>query len=186
MGMFRKRTTPEELGARMYEALRRGMTGDDGLGLDRLVGSLEHESEALDEQYPGELMIASMFAATRAVDRSTQRWVADRIVRGMTLEFFRHLVEQGASEEQVTEWRGILNARFADYRDCMIAFEGFEPPWKLGRLALWFLTGTESHSAVAVRDTTLFLEGAERVAQDLINDLGPSLLLDPLGLEEQT
>ena len=178
MRVFQRRKTPEAFGALLYEVLRNGLTLPGPLNLDRLASVLSDEGELLDEQYPGETVVGAMYAATMAVDRSTQRPIADRIVAGMTGEFLRHLGEQGASGPEVGQWGSIMHAHFADYRDTLIGYEELEPPWKLGRQLLWCMTGSEEHTAIAVRDATRFLLAVRDVAQELMNMHGPSLLLE--------
>ena len=178
MRVFQRRKTPESFGALLYEALRAGLALPGPLSLEDFAGKLSDEGELLDDQHPGEIVVGAMYAATMAVDRSTQRSVADRIVAGMTGEFLRHLGEQGASTLEVGQWRSIMNAHFADYRDILIRYEELEPPWKFGRQLLWCLTGSEDHTALAVRDATQFLLAVRDAAQEVVNMHGPSLLLD--------
>ena len=176
--MFRRRKTPESFGALLYETLRTGLTLPGPLSLDQVASTLSDDGELLDEQYPGEIVVGAMYAAAMAIDRSSPRPIADRIVAGMTAEFLRHLGEQGASALEVGEWRSVMNSHFADYRDILIGYEGLEPPWKFGRQLLWCLTGAEEHTAVAVRDATRFLLAVRDAAQELVNMHGPSLLLE--------
>jgi hypothetical protein len=178
MRVFQRRKTPEAFGALLYEALRTGLTLPGPMNLDHLASAFSDEGEILDEQYPGEIVVGAMYAAAMAVDRSTQRPIADRIVAGMTAEFLRHLGEQGASGPEVGEWSSIMHAHFADYRDILIGYQELEPPWKLGRQLLWCMTGSEKHTAVAVRDATRFLLAVRDAAQELMNMHGPSLLLE--------
>lgn len=178
MRALQRRKTPEAFGALLYEALRTGLTLPGHLNLDQLASRLCDEGEALDEQYPGEIVVGAMYAATMAVDRSTTRSIADRIIAGMTGEFLGHLGEQGASGPEVGEWGSIMHAHFADYRDMLVGYEELEPPWKLGRQLLWCMTGSEDHTAVAVRDATRFLLAVRDAAQELMNMHGPALLLE--------
>ena len=179
MRVFQRRKTPEAFGALLYEALRSGLSMPGPLSIEKFAGTLTGEGELLDDQHPGEIVVGAMYAATMAIDRSTDRPVADRIVAGMTGEFFRHLGEQGASSPEVGQWRSIMHAHFADYRDMLVGYEGLEPPWKLGRQLLWCLTGSEDHTAVAVRDATRFLLAVRDAAQELVNLHGPGLLVEP-------
>jgi hypothetical protein len=178
MSIFQRRKTPEAFGALLYEALRTGLTLPGPLSIDGLCAKLADEGEVLDDQHAGEIVIGAMYAAATAIDRSTQRGVADRIIDGMTGEFLRHLGEQGASALEIGEWRSIMHAHFADYRDVLLGYEGFEPPWKFGRQLLWCLTGSEDHAAVAVRDATVFLLAVRDAAQELVNAHGPALLIE--------
>jgi len=178
MRILQRRKSPEAFGALLYEALRTGVSMPGRVSIEGLAGRLSEAGELLDDQHPGEIVIGAMYAATMAVDRSTQRPVADRIVAGMTGEFLCHLGEQGASSLEVGEWRSIMNAHFAEYRDVLIGHEELEPPWKFGRQLLWCLTGSENHTAVAVRDATEFLIAVRDAAQELVNMHGPSLILE--------
>ena len=178
MRVFQRRKTPEAFGALLYEALRTGLSLPGPISIEDLAGKLSNQGELLDDQAPGETVVGAMYAAKMAIDRSTQRSVADRIVAGMTGEFLRHLGEQGASSLEVGQWSSIMNVHFADYRDILIGYEELEPPWKFGRLLLWCLTGSEDHTAVAVRDATQFLLAVRDAAQDVLNLHGPSLLIE--------
>lgn len=178
MRVFQRRKTPEALGALLYEALRAALANGGAVSIDGLADKLSGEGELLDPQFPGEMMVGAMYAATMAVDRSTQRPIADRILAGMTGEFLAHVKEQGASVQEVGEWRSIMHAHFADYRDVLVGYEELEPPWKFGRQLLWCLTGSEEHTAIAVRDATLFLLAVRDAAQELVNVHGPSLLVE--------
>lgn len=177
MRVFQRRKTPEALGALLYEALRAGLGAPGPVSIEHLASRLSDAGECLDNQHPGEIMVGAMYAASTAIDRSAPRPVADRIVAGMTGEFLNHLGEQGASAPEVGQWRSIMNAHFADYRDMLIGHEETEPPWKFGRQLLWCLTGSEDHTAVAVRDATEFLLAVRDAAQELVNTHGPSLIV---------
>lgn len=159
----------------MYEALRALLSSEEELSISHLSDHLEEHDEILDEHFPGEVMIGCIFAANLALERSTSTWIAERVMGGMTGEFLNHLREQGATAAQVAEWENSLRERFAEYARALEGYEGYEPPWKLGRRFLWFLTGDENHLALAVKDATLFLLRARDGAQELVNLYGPTL-----------
>lgn len=171
----RKRHTPEQLGALMYEALRALLSSEEELSISHLAEHLREHDEMLDEHFPGEVMIGCMFAANLALERSTAPWVAERVLGGITAEFLNHLREQGATDAQVAEWETTLRGRFSEFERALDGYEGYEPPWRLGRRFLWFLTGDEHHLALAVKDATLFLLRARDAAQELVNLYGPTL-----------
>ncbi len=181
MKLFRKNQTPEELGAKLYEALRAGMASETELSVERFVGSLDMPPDTLDEQYVGEVMIGAMFAAQLAVERSTWQGLARQISRGMYDEFLLHLREQGASPVQIAEWETVAAARFTDYRASLEGYEGFEPPWKLGRQFFWAIVGTKEYRALPIKIATYYLLEARNVAQHLMNQYGPTLVVDFAG-----
>ena len=172
--------TPEELGAGIYEMLRASMSSGGDLSLERLQGALAEHEEVLDEQFAGTVMIGAMYAATLAVGRSTTTWVSERIQGGIISEFYAHLKEQGASSEQVSEWKVVLAEHWQEYARVLDGYEGYEPPWRFGRSLLWFLSSDDHHLALAVKDATMFLLKAEETAQDLMNTHGPKLEVDTL------
>ena len=178
MKLFRKHCTPEELGARLYEALRAGMASSNDLSLERYVNSLGFSTGDLQDQYVGEVMIGAMFAAIMAIERSTSRWIGEQIRKGMVSDFLRHLKEQGASESQIGEWKTILNIRFDEYQTSLEGYEGLEPPWKLGRQFYWNMIGTEEYQAMSIKISTLYLLEARDAAQELLNLYGPTILVD--------
>jgi hypothetical protein len=178
MRLFRRHYAPEEVGAILYEALRAGMASDGDLSVKTLVENLDRTEAELQEQYVGEIMVGAMFGATLAVARSTSRSIGDRICEGMHQEFYDHLAEQGASVEQVLEWRAVVQGRFLEYRECMEHYEGFEPPWKLGRKLFWNITGVEEYLAMSIKIATLYVLAARDAVQPLLNQYGPSILVD--------
>lgn len=178
MKLFRKHLTPEELGARIYEALRAGMASDGELSVERFVSSFDLGSVELHEQYVGEVMIGSMFAAVLAIERSTWKWLGEQIGKGMVSDFLLHLREQGAAPKQIAEWNLVAEARFEEYRKCMEHYEGLEPPWKLGRQFYWNITGSEQYLAMSIKIATLYLLEALNAAQQILNQYGPSLVVD--------
>lgn len=178
MKLFRKQYTPEELGAMLYETLRAGMASESELSVVRFVDSLDLEPGDLHEQHVGEVMIGSMFAAVMATERSTWKWMAQQIAKGMINDFLLHLREQGASAVQIAEWETIVESRFASFRKCLEGYEGFEPPWKLGRQFYWHISGTEEYIAMSIKIATYYLLEAENAAQKLLNQYGPSLAVN--------
>lgn len=178
MGLFRKHKTPEELGATLYEALRTGMASGARLSVAVFLEGLGRTSTDFDEQYLGEIMTALMFGGLMAIERSAPSRVAEQITAGMKAEFFQHLAEQGASAVQKAEWENVVADRFLNYRKCLEDYEGFEPPWKLGREFYWILVGQEDHNAMAIKATTMYLLDARDVCQDLLNEFGPTLIIE--------
>lgn len=177
MKLFRRHYTPEEVGAMIYETLRAGMASAGNLSIKTLLENLDRTEAELEEQYVGELMVGAMFGALLAVERSTTPWTAELICKGMHQEFYDHLAEQGASEEQVAEWQVVVQGRFLEYRRCLQQYEGFEPPWKLGRQLFWNLTGVEEYLAMSIKIATLYVLAARDAVQPLLNQYGPSITL---------
>jgi hypothetical protein len=175
--LFRKHLTPEQLGALIYEDIRRRLSSENDLSIDALLGKLGRRADGLPEQYVGAVMVGSMFGAILAIERSTSRWIADRIIDGMQREFARHLEEQGANPDQVLEWESIIADHFLVYRSALEGYEGYEPPWKLGRLFFWNIIGVEEYVAPAIRQATLYILAIRDAAQDLVNEYGPSLVV---------
>jgi hypothetical protein len=171
--LFRKHYTPEEVGGLIYETLRLGISPEGALSVNTFISSLDKTEGDLQEQYVGEIMLGAMFGATLAIERSTSRWIAERIGRGMHQEFFRHIAEQGASEQQVIEWRAMVHERFLEYRRCMEQYEGYEPPWKLGRQFFWNITGVEEYIAMSIKIATLYVLEARDTVQPVLNEYGP-------------
>lgn len=178
MKLFRKHLTPEDLGALIYEQIRLRLASEDALSIAALLRTIERDPESLPEQHVGAVMVGSMFGAMLAVERSTSAWIADRISRGMQREFDRHLREQGASDAQIVEWEAIIADQFLLYRSALDGYEGFEPPWKLGRLFFWNIIGAEEYVAPAIRHATLYLLAIRDAAQDLVNEHGPGLVVN--------
>ncbi len=162
----------------LYESLRAAMAAETELSVERVAGSLDLPTDELSDQYVGEVMIASMFGAALAIERSTWKWLGQQIEKGMVSEFLLHLREQGAADEQVNEWRDVLEARFSEYRTCLEGYEELEPPWKLGRQFYWNITGEERYVAMSIKIATLYILEARDAAQKLINQYGPTLTVD--------
>jgi hypothetical protein len=177
VNLFRKHITPEELGALIYEKIRQHLASSDRLSIDGLLQRLRHDARNLPEQHVGAIMVGSMFGAVLAIERSTTRWIADRIIAGMQREFTRHLREQGASPEQAREWEAIICDHFLAYRSAMEGYEGYEPPWKLGRLFYWNIVGLEEYIAPCIKEATLHLLAIQDSIQELVNDYGPRLVV---------
>jgi len=178
MSALRKHLTPEEFGALLYETVREAVVATRELSMTRLLTGLELQDGLLSEQYEGEIVIACLFGATLALERSTSAVIRLRIVEGLQEEFIRHLAEQGAHPEHCREWRRVFSAQFREYAECSEGYEGEEPPWKVGRHFLWHLTGRRDHLAGSVRHAALFLLQARDLAQQLINEHGPRLRLE--------
>lgn len=176
MKLFRKHLSPEELGEMIYESLRAGMESSGDLSVRRFLEALDQEPDALDEQYVGEIIIALMFGATLAMERSASARVAEQLGAGMKSEFLNHLQEQGASAIQKAEWETVLSSRFLEYRHCIEDYSGFEPPWKLGRQLYWNVVGEQRYIAMSLKIATLYILAARDHAQILLNDHGPLLL----------
>lgn len=175
MRLFKKKLTPEELGGLIYEALRASMASEGGLSIQRYVDSLDKNMSDLHSQYVGEIMLGCMFGAILAIERSTSKWIAGRVYSGMKSEFFRHLQEQGATPPQITEWDMVILDHFQGYRKSLEGYEGFEPPWKLGRKFYWNVTGVEEYIAMSIKISTLYILEARDIAQKLLNEHGPTL-----------
>jgi hypothetical protein len=175
--LFRKHIKPVDLGLILYEALRSGMESESDLSMDGYLKSLDTDVGGVCEQYAGEIVIGLMFGGLMAIERSAPSRVAEEIVSGMKLAFQQHLEEQGADAIQRAEWETILAERFLTYRHCIENYSGFEPPWKLGRQFYWNLIGTEDHTAMLVKISTLYLLAARDRSQDLLNEYGPSLIV---------
>ena len=179
MKLFRRHYSPEEIGAMIYEALRAGMASDGELSVKTLIENLDRTEAELQDQYVGEIMIGAMFGASLAIDRSTSPWIGEQICHGMHQEFFTHLAEQGASDQQVIEWRAVVRGRFLEYRQCMEQYEGFEPPWKMGRQLFWNMTGVAEYLAMSIKIATLYVLAARDAVQPLLNQYGPSIVVQP-------
>lgn len=178
MSPLRKHHTPEEFGALLYETVREAVAATRELSITGLLTGLELEDGRLSEQYEGEIVIACLFGATMALERSTPVVIRHRIVEGLQGEFIRHLGEQGASAEHCREWRKVFRAQFQEYAESLEGYEGDEPPWKLGRQFLWHLTGGRDHVARSIRHAATYLLQARDLAQQLINEHGPHLRLE--------
>jgi hypothetical protein len=179
MKLFRRHYSPEEVGAMIYETLRAGMASDAELSVRVLIENLDRTEADLQDQYVGEIMIGAMFGAALAIDRSSSHWMGELICGGMHQEFYAHLAEQGASEPQVLEWRMVVKERFLEYRGCMEEYEGFEPPWKMGRQLFWNITGVEEYLAMSIKIATLYVHAARDAVQPLLNQYGPSIVVHP-------
>lgn len=176
MKLFRRHITPGDLGARIYELLRAGMESPGDLNVERLIGNIDLAGAIPDENYQGEVMVALMFAAGLAVERSASPRPAHLITAGMKAEFLSHLDEQGADAVQQAEWESILASRFLEYRRTLEEYTGFEPPWKLGREFYWNIRGEQVYAAMSIKIATLYLLTARDRCQELLNEYGPYLL----------
>lgn len=177
MKFFSKNMRPEDLGALLYESIRTGVESNEELSVENLMRSLDRTPEMLHEQYRGEVVVALMFAAVLAIERSATPRVGTLIGAGMRAEFLNHLEEQGANVIERAEWETVIANRFLAYRKSMENYSGFEPPWKLGREFFWNLTGEEVHVAMCVKIATLYLLSARDQCQELLNLHGPTLYI---------
>jgi hypothetical protein len=179
MRLFKKRLTPEELGGMIYEHLRTRLASSGPLSIAELLERLRRVEATLPEQHQGAIMVGVMFGAILAIERSTTRWIARRIIDGMHREFGEHLREQGASLQQTVEWQQMAVEQERLYRHLLEGYdEALEPPWKLGRQLLWNMTGAHEYVAVEIKEATLFLLEARDVAQSLLNQYGPTLITE--------
>jgi hypothetical protein len=176
--IFRKHRRPEELGGLIYEALRKGMETQGDLSMERLLQSLSVEEKELDQQYAGEMIVGLMFGASMATKRSASQRVSGQINSGMKAEFFNHIAEQGASPVERAEWETIVAARFLAYEQCLEDYSGFEPPWRMGRQFYWNLLGHEEYNAMSIKIATLYLLTGRDASQELLNEHGPSLVVN--------
>lgn len=175
--LFRKHMTPEDLGALLYEEIRHHLASEDDLSISALLRNISRTVDDVPEHHVGAIMVGAMFGAAMAIERSTSRWIADRIIDGMHREFCRHLHEQGATPEQVIDWESIIADHFLVYRSALEGYEGYEPPWKLGRTFFWNIVGAEEYVAPAIRQATLYLLSVRDAAQELVNEYGPRLVV---------
>ncbi len=178
MRLFRKHRRPEDLGAMVYELLRSGMESDGDLSIERYIQSLDKSPSDLDDQYVGDVMVGLMFGATLAIERSSPARVAEQITAGMKTEFLNHVIEQGADQIQKAEWETVIASLFLTYRKSLEDYSGFEPPWKLGREFFWSVIGEEEQVAMSIKISTLYLLAARDACQVLLNEYGPSLLVN--------
>jgi len=177
MPLFKKHLRPGDLGGMIYELLRANLEGSGDLSMEQLLDALGLNRKDLPEQTEGEVMIALMFAAALAIDRSAAVRVAQEIIAGMKSEFSDHLREQGANSLQLAEWDATVAETFLLYRTALEGYSGFEPPWKLGRQFFWNLVGNEDHVAMSIKIATLYLLAARDRTQNLLNSHGPNLIL---------
>jgi hypothetical protein len=174
--MSNKRLTPEELGVTIYELLRANLEADGRLSLQHLSEEVTTGDPEASEDNAGEAMIGCLFGAVLAIEHSTPPWICRRVRTGMETEFFRHLFDQGASAQQVEEWRAVQAERFLGYFRTLERYRGPEPPWELGRDFAWNLTGTEDPDDLVIRRATLFVLAARDLAQAHIDKHEPNLL----------
>lgn len=175
--LFKKQRKPEDLGALIYEVLRSAMETEGDLSITRLLQSLDVHPDYLDENYEGEIIAGVLFGAQMAITRSAPAAVGRRIFDGLKNEFMHHLREQGANEEERREWDEVIANRFEAYESCLDDYSGFEPPWRLGRRFFWNIITREAHVAMSIKIATLYLLAARDVSQNLLNEYGPTLVL---------
>lgn len=179
MGFFKKNLLPSELGAHIYESLRRALQSDSDLSLQRLIVGLELVPEELHDQYVGEIMIGLMFGATLAIESAASPRAAQQIISSLKAEFLNHLEEQGATAIQRAEWEAVLANRFLTYRATLEGYTGFEPPWKLGRALFWNIINNEVHIAMCVKICTLYMMAARDMCLEILRQFGPRLQMQP-------
>ncbi len=179
VGFFKKNLLPSELGAHIYESLRRGIQSEGDLSMHRLLVGLELVPEELHDQYVGEIMIGLMFGATLAIESAATPRTANQIVSALKAEFLNHLEEQGATPMQRAEWETVLADRFLTYRETLEGYTGFEPPWKLGRALFWNIINAEVHIAMCVKICTLYMMAARDTCLDILREYGPRLQMQP-------
>lgn len=179
VGFFKKNLLPSELGAHIYDSLRRALLSDGDLSMQRLIVALELVPEELHNQYVGEIMIGLMFGATLAVESAATPRTANQIVSSLKAEFLNHLEEQGATAIQRAEWEAVLADRFLTYRATLEGYTGFEPPWKLGRALFWNIINNEVHIAMCVKICTLYMMAARDTCLEILKELGPRLQMQP-------
>lgn len=182
MSLFQKNLSPSDLGAHLYETLRRSMQSDGELSMQHLLTGLELVPEELHPQYVGEIMVGLMFGATLAIESSATPRIANQIISALKAEFLSHLEEQGASPLQCAEWEAVLANRFLTYREALEGYTGFEPPWKLGRALFWHIIGQEVHIAMCVKICTLYIMAARDVCTAILKEQGPRLTLSRAAL----
>lgn len=174
--MFKKRHTPEELGSLIYESVRTEMEGDSSLSIRYLIEELGKDEAQLQEQYIGVVMIAGIFGAVLAIERSTPPWVCRRIRTGLETEFFKHLFEQGASSQEVEEWRAVQIEHFLGYFKAIEGKNGGELPTELGWEFVWNLAGIEDDDEIVSQRAALYIMTARDHAQAIIDEHEPQLL----------
>lgn len=173
--MFGSHFTASGLGALAYEELRGEVAGDGILSLDRLVERLRDASAPARPQSAGEVMIACMFSATLVAEQAGTPGFLEEFRSGLETEFIRHLREQGASEEQVEEWRVVLAEHFVEYFRTMDSHADAALPSMLGREFLWNLTGEETTVPVCEYLCTTYMTAARAVAARVITRHLPRL-----------
>ncbi len=179
VNFFKKNLLPSELGAHIYESLRRALQSDSDLSMQRLLASLELVPEELHSQHVGEVMIGLMFGATLAIESAATPRTANQIVSALKAEFLNHLEEQGATALQRAEWEAVLAGRFLSYRATLEGYTGFEPPWKLGRALFWNIIDSEVHIAMCVKICTLYMMAARDMCLAILKEYGPRLHMQP-------
>ena len=174
--MFKKKYTPEELGALIYESVRSEMEGDAELSIHYFIEELGKQESELQEQYVGVVMIACLFGAVLAIERSTAPWVCRRIRTGLETEFFKHLFEQGASDQEVEEWRAVQAEHFLGYFKALEGKSGGELPVELGWELVWNLAGVEDDDDLVAQRAALYVMASRDHTQRIIDEHEPNLL----------
>ena len=161
----------EEVGAQLYEFLRREVVGDGILSMDRLADTLLRCETPLGEQREGEIIIGCMFAAVLAIEELVPAMLRERVRTGLDGEFISHLREQGADDEHVVEWRTILGEHFVDYYRSVEGHIGPALPDALGKEFLWNLTGVEEEALAPVEVVTSYLAAARAISRRFVREL---------------
>lgn len=173
--MLGRKKTDEELGALLYEHLRRQVAGDGVLSTETLRRALETSLVGVHDQFQGEAMLGCLFAAVLAIEETTPAARSSVVRAGLENEFYRHLREQGANDHQVEEWRAVLAEHFVEYFRSVQGHTAPPLPADLGREFLWNLTGIEEEDPGLVEAATVYLMAARYVArrrlQTLLRDL---------------
>jgi hypothetical protein len=171
--MFSRKHTPEVTGVLLFEHLRREVSGDGILSMDRLRESLLERMPVVADQFEGEVMIGCMFAAVLAIEDTCHPPMRGAVRRGMEEEFLRHLREQGATDEQREEWLVVVGDHFTEYFRSIESQTDPALPTALGREFLWNATGVEEHDPGLAETSTVYLTSARAVARQLLRQQLP-------------
>jgi len=171
--MFARKHTPEKAGVLLFEHLRREVSGDGILSLERLREALLEGMPVVADQFEGEMMIGCMFAAVLAIEDTCPTPMREVVRRGLEGEFIRHLQEQGATDGQVEEWRVVLADHFTEYFRSMEGQTDPALPSALGREFLWNLTGVEEPDVRLAETAAVYLTAARAVARRLLREWVP-------------
>ena len=163
--MLARKQNPEKTGVLLFEHLRSEVSGDGILSVDRLRESLLEGMPVVADQFEGEMMIGCMFAAVLAIEDTCHAPMREPVRHGLEGEFIRHLREQGASDEQVDEWRIVLAEHFTEYFRSVEGDTGPALPEALGREFLWNLTGVEEPDARLAETAAVYLTAARAVSR---------------------
>jgi hypothetical protein len=171
--MFARKHTPDKVGALLFEHLRGEVSGNGILSVDRLRESLLEGMPVVADQFEGEMMIGCMFAAVLAIEDTCHSPMREAVRRGLEGEFIRHLQEQGATVEQIEEWRVVLAEHFTEYFRSLEGHADPALPDALGREFLWNLTGVEEPDERLAETAAVYLTAARAVARRLLREYLP-------------